>query len=309
MAGGSILVIKLGALGDFVQALGPFAAIRRHHAQARIVLLTTRAYAEFAASLGLFDEVWTDSRPKAAQIGEWLNLRHRLRGGGFVRVYDLQTSDRSSFYYRLFWPGPYPEWSGIARGCSHPHVNPRRDTMHTVERQAEQLALAGIPETPPPDLSSIRAETGRFELDEAFALLVPGGSPHRPAKRWPSGHYAELGNRLAGRGIEPVLLGGAAEADDLEAIEALCPKAVNLAGLTTFQDIVALARQARLAVGNDTGPMHLIALSGCPSLVLYSAASDPALCSQRGPRVTLLRRDDLADLGVDEVEAAMNPIL
>ena len=38
MTGRRILVIKLGALGDFVQALGPFAAIRRHHAGDRITL-------------------------------------------------------------------------------------------------------------------------------------------------------------------------------------------------------------------------------------------------------------------------------
>ncbi len=41
-----ILVIKLGALGDFVQALGPAAAIRRHHRDAEITLLTTAPYAE-----------------------------------------------------------------------------------------------------------------------------------------------------------------------------------------------------------------------------------------------------------------------
>ena len=44
----AVLVIKLGALGDFVQALGPFAAIRRHHADARVTLLTTASYEELA---------------------------------------------------------------------------------------------------------------------------------------------------------------------------------------------------------------------------------------------------------------------
>ena len=45
-----ILIIKLGALGDFIQALGPFAAIRRHHADAHITLLTTDPFAAFAAA-------------------------------------------------------------------------------------------------------------------------------------------------------------------------------------------------------------------------------------------------------------------
>jgi hypothetical protein len=39
--------------------------------------------------------------------------------------------------------------------------------------------------------------------------------------------------------------------------------------------------------------------------VLFSAASDPGLCGQRGPDVTILRRSSLADLSVDEVDAAV----
>ena len=39
----------------------------------------------------------------------------------------------------------------------------------------------------------------------------------------------------------------------------------------------------RIAIGNDTGPMHLIAAAGCPSVVLFSRDSDPALCAPRGP--------------------------
>ena len=75
-----ILVIKLGALGDFVQAMGPAAAIRRHHPDSAITLLTTKPYADFAAATGLFDEIWLDPRPKLLQPGAWLKLRRRLRG-------------------------------------------------------------------------------------------------------------------------------------------------------------------------------------------------------------------------------------
>ena len=53
-----ILVIKLAALGDFVQALGPCAAIRQHHKDARITLLTTAPFEDLARQSGYFDEVW-----------------------------------------------------------------------------------------------------------------------------------------------------------------------------------------------------------------------------------------------------------
>ena len=300
-----VLVIKLGALGDFVQALGPFAAIRRHHAHAHVTLMTTAPFAEFAEAGGWFDAVWIDDRPKTLQVKAWMELRRRLIEGRFLRVYDLQTSDRSSFYFRTMGFGRRPQWSGIARGCSHPHANPGRDFMHTIERQAEQLNMAGIEDVPFPDVSWVKADTARFGLEDRYALLVPGGAAHRPEKRWPAERYGELAQRLASDGLRPVLLGTAGEADVLATITAACPEALDLMDKTTLLDIAALARHAAAAVGNDNGPMHLVTIAGCPSVVLYSHDSDPALCAQRGPAVTVIRRERPAELSADEVLAAL----
>ncbi len=307
-AGGTILVIKLGALGDVVQALGPFAAIRRHHAADRVVLLTTAPFVDFARASGYFDDILVDDRPRGLDVAAWLALRRRLRDGGWRRVYDLQTSARSSFYHRLFWPGPWPEWSGIARGCSHPHDNPARDRMHTVDRQAEQLRRAGIEPVSPPALDWLPPPgplAARFAIDGDFALLAPGGVAHRPGKRWPARCYGEIAAWLDDGGLRPVLIGGADETPIHDIITAACPAARSLAGVTSLLDIAALAGGARLALGNDTGPMHLAALAGCPSVVLFSEYSDPALCGQRGDGVSILRHRPLAALAVDEVRATV----
>src|ERR1700747_990376 len=106
--GTRILVIKLGAPGYFVQPMAPAAAIRAHHAAARITLLTTAPFAELALRSPYFDEVWIDERPGLFAFRGLLALRRRLRNG-FSRVYDLQTSDRSSNYFRLMLPGKRPE--------------------------------------------------------------------------------------------------------------------------------------------------------------------------------------------------------
>jgi ADP-heptose:LPS heptosyltransferase len=299
-----ILVIKLGALGDVVQALGPMAAIRRHHARAHITVLTTAQFAPLLSASPYVDETWIDPRPRAWQLGAWLSLRQKLRGARFVRVYDLQTSGRSSFYSRLFGPGRRPEWSGIATGSSHPHANPQRDFMHTIERQAEQLHDAGIAEVPPTDVSWLKADVERYALPRRFALLVPGGSAARLQKRWSAASYGELAARLLARDITPVVIGVASERPLAASIRAVCPEARDLTGQTSFAEIAALARQAQAAIGNDTGPMHLIAAAGCPCVVLFSAESDPALCAPRGT-VTVLRRPNIAELTVDEVAAAV----
>jgi ADP-heptose:LPS heptosyltransferase len=230
-------------------------------------------------------------------------LRRRLRDAGFARVYDLQTSDRSSFYARLFWPSSKPEWSGIARGSSHPHANPKRDFMHTIERQKEQLADAGVADVPAPDFGWL-SDTLRFAVPKPFALLVPGGAAHRPEKRWPVAHYSALATQIANRGMTPVVLGSAAETPLATAIGAVAPRVVDLTGETDLGDLFVLAREAALCIGNDTGPMHVAAAMGCPTVVLFSAASDPALCAPRGPRVAILQRADLTAIRIDDVLAA-----
>lgn len=298
-----VLVIKLAALGDFAQAFGPFAAIRAHHPDARITLLTTKPYAPIARLAPWFDEVWEDGRPEWTDIPAVFRLARRLRGAGFDRVYDLQTSTRSSRY--RWFVGRRAAWSGIAPGASHPHANPRRDLMHTVERQREQLAMAGIRDFPEPDLSWLDADVTRFGLPERFCLLVPGASPGRPAKRWPEDRFGAL---AAGLDLPAVVIGGPAEAPFAAAIVAAAPGTRDLTGQTSFADIAALARHAAFCIGNDTGPTHLIAAAGCPTLALFGEDSDPALCAPRGLRATFLRHLPLSALEPAEVAAAAAPL-
>jgi len=303
-----VLVIRLGALGNMVLSLGPFAAIRRYHSQAAITLLTTAPYIGWMDSSPYFDRLWAEGRPAWWDAPGWLRLRRQLLAGRFDRVYDLQTSARSSRYFQLFPHAARPQWSGIAPGCSHPDRDPARNHLHDIERQAGQLRQAGITEVPDADLSWSGGDIARFGLPACFALLVPGSSAHRLAKRWPARHYGALAKVLATRGLAPVVLGSAAErglaADIAEHVPVL-----DLTGRTDFGQLASLARAAKLAVGNDTGPMHLIAAAGCPSLVLFSRASDPALCAPRGQRVAVRRRPSLADLEVEEVLAAATDLL
>jgi ADP-heptose:LPS heptosyltransferase len=294
--GRNILVIKHGALGDVILAQGPFQAIRAHHGDARIVLLTTRPFAAFLEKSGLFDEIWIDERPKIWQLSKLIPLIRKLRGGNFDRVYDLQTSTRTNSYFNFFPKRRKPEWCGIAKGCSHPHDSPLRTKIHTIERHIDQLKVAGIDSVPPVDFSWAMTDISRFKLPPKYALLVPGGSAHRPEKRWPALRFAELAEYLDEKGITPVLIGGKAEAEAIAKIKEFCPGAIDLSSKTDFGDIASLGAGAVLAVGNDTGPLHLISAVGCKTVVLFSRASDPKMSRPRGRDVRVLREDDLTDL-------------
>lgn len=302
-----VLVIKLGALGDFVLAMAAMRKIREAHPDDHLTLLTTPPFAPLAKASGWFDHIDTDGRPNGLMAEFRMLLR--LRGEHYDRVYDLQTSSRSSAYFQLLRPGP-PQWSGIARGCSHPHANPRRDFMHTLERQADQLKFAGIwpdaptePGTaPPPDLSFMVDKAADTTLP--YALLVPGGSAHRLDKRWPTGRFAQLAKELREKGLEIYVIGGPQESPLAAEIAAVAGHIHDLTGKTDFADIARLGAGATLAVGNDTGPLHLIAAAGAPTVALFSDASDPALCAPRG-KVRVLHSKSLADLPVSAVMDAV----
>ena len=142
-------------------------------------------------------------------------------------------------------------------------------------------------------------------LPRPYALLIPGTSAaHGGAKRWPVDRFAALAGILAGQGVTPVVVGSAAEAADAEIIRAACTEAIDLTGRTTLADLAGLAARAGVAIGGDTGPVHLAAMMGCRVVALFSGFSNPALAAPRG-QVTVLRQADLRALSVRRVAAAL----
>ena len=309
MAGERILVIKLSALGDFVQASGPMKAIRAAHPGAHITLLTTGPYVDMGQATGWFDDVWDGGRPDWTDLPAVWRLLGRLRKARFDRVYDLQTQSRTIRYFQLLWPNR-PLWSGNAPGAAFAYTGEARDRLHIQDSQREQLRIAGVAEVGPPDISWLKGDAAGFRLPAVYALLAPGGAPHRPAKRWPAERFAALASALLEQGITPVVLGhGADEAALAEVILAGAPGAVSLVGKTALGDIAELGRGAALSVGNDTGPIHLAVAAGSPTVVLFSRDSNPDLSAPRPIRpeqaVEILREADLADLDVERVRTAV----
>ena len=297
-----ILVIKLGAFGDFVQALGPMAAIRRHHPDAHITLLTTEPFITLGRESGYFDDIWTDTRPSLKKIGSILALRRRLRHGKFRRVYDLQNNDRTALYLWLTGLSNLtrPEWVGAGFGASHRNTSPARTAGHAFEGHVQTLGLAGINDVTIDSLDWVRADAAGFSLPHPYILLVPGSAPNRPEKRWPAKYYGELARHLYGWGYTPVIVGTLQENDAGKTIRESCSDAINLCGQTSMMDLVALARKAAGAIGNDTGPMHLIAPTGCPVIVLFSGHTDPVRHGPKGEHVRIVQKDNLSSLTSDE---------
>ncbi len=283
-----LLVIKLSAFGDFICSFGAFAAIRKHHPDAEITLMTTSPFVELAEKSGYFNHVWSIGRWKWNEPAAWLGFYKTMKEKDFDGVYDIQRNDRVRIFYHLSPPRLKKFWIGGARADEI--------YVHTKPLPAGMLDTTQDERFPIPDTSWMDADISRFNINAPFVLLVPGSAPQHPGKRWPVTHYAALAQRLQKDGYTAVAIGSGAEAELIQQLTALAPGVVNLCGKTSFMDIAALARKATAAIGNDTGPMHLIAIVGCPVISLFSGLSSPQQSAPRGKSVATLRRVSLLKL-------------
>ncbi|MEI6985417.1 MAG: glycosyltransferase family 9 protein [Rhodospirillaceae bacterium] len=304
----AVLVIKLGALGDIVQSMDAFHAIRAHHQGERLILLTTPPFAQFGRAMPWFEAVWIDTRPKAWQFWTWLALIRRLRAEPLRRVYDLQCNQRTRLYFRLL-TSRRPEWSGEVRGCSHPRPPFLGMIGHNHSRLLEHVRSAGIPTNGVAELGWLDADVCRFGLPQRFALMVPGCSPHRIYKRWPAAYYADLAMRLEHQGVASVVIGTQADRKSVAELCAMAPNVINLCGNTNLLEVAGIARAALGAVGNDTGPVFITAAVGTPTLMLMSRHTIAERMAPLGPSVAWIQRECLGDLTVNEVEAALMLLL
>lgn len=308
-----ILIIKHGALGDFIIATSAFQAIRDYHPYAHIVLLTTASYHSLAEQTHYFDEVWVDTRPKLFQVKELKKTLALLNGGEkgyrFKRIYDLQGSDRTGWYFHLM-SRPKPQWVGKVRGCSHPRQIPDNQ-MHVYDIYRTHLTRIGLPNVGYPNVDWLHDDISEFSLPTDYVLLVPGAAPSRPKKRWTADGYADVIAQLYQRGLTAIILGASAEKDFAADIESACHevKPINLVGRTSLGALAELGRHAKFAIGSDTGPMHIIAATGCSVFVLFSSDSDPALHGPRSAHAEFIRVDDLQTLNSQVVIEKLQPLL
>ena len=253
-----------------------------------------------------FDRIELDARKPLWRLGYLRDLIGRLRRGGYDFVYDLQGNRRSGRYWRLMGR---PPWNGIVPGCSHPHSNPARNSMHGFDILRDQLSEIGVAADHTPDLSWAGESLGE-EVTAALAklsgrrvALLPGSAPTRLEKRWPG--FGDLARHLKERGDAPVLVGAGGEAALLDRIAA-DTGALNLCNRLSVGQLVTLFRQADFVVGNDTGPMHIAGAAGTPGLVILGPASDPARHAPPSRQIGHLATGDLASLTWEAVLAKID---
>ncbi|MCX7357243.1 MAG: glycosyltransferase family 9 protein [Alphaproteobacteria bacterium] len=303
-----VLVIQLGGISAFIQALAAAKRIREEHVGARITLLTTEATKELAEKAPYFDMVEADGKPTEPQA--ITNLIKRLRSAKYDVVYDLEGSSRTSNYFQGLRPWP-PKWSGPTPGASYAHLDPDRASMHPLDRLSAQLEKAGLGAEPlMPELTWLRSTMrdaprllpDYFGIRGSYVLLLPRGSDAESNRRWPEEKYIDLAKRIADNGVTPVVLGASEERPIGAAIAKAEPRAKNLVTRPDLFQCIALAERASFAVGDDVELMHVAAAAGAPCLVFLSSTTKGVSAPRGRSGVVEFTAAVIADLPVDQVD-------
>jgi len=294
-----ILIQGPNWLGDSVLAIPAMKAIREHFPVAAITLFVRPSVAGLFTTAPFLDSVWSEPRP--ASLSRWKRLARHIQEGGF----DLSIVFPNSFESALIaFLGRVPMRVGYATDGRSllltKAVRPGDEPCHQIYYYLD-LIKSFSPDIRKPSIE-IRAtpeeqeearellESEGIGRNESFLVLNPGAA-YGSAKRWHQERFAETGDRLARLlGLRVVIIGSPLEAGVAAEVQARMKSPVAvLNGKTRLEALVGLLSESSLVITNDSGPMHVAAALGTPTVAVFGS-TDHQATSPTGSRARVVRK-------------------
>jgi heptosyltransferase I len=304
-------IIRLTSLGDVIHTLPVAAAIRDGDPTAKVVWFAEEREQIFLRGNPVVDEVITVPlrrwrRQLASPSGlrrtvrELRELLRRLRSDPIDVAIDVQGwPHKTSPIVRATRA---PIRIGFDRqNARHPlaafftthQITPPPEAAHVVEKNLALLGPIGLgavgtPRFPLPSFPDAderaaawlreRVASGFSRTAQVVALFP---STRGRAKFWPASGYRELARQLlADPSVSILILGGPGEEPLLNEVRSGLPESrAIVCAPGPIPELVGIIRHAQLAIGNDTGPLHIAAAVGVPSLGLFG----PTRGARNGP--------------------------
>jgi heptosyltransferase-2 len=277
---GKILVVRGGAIGDFILTLPVLAALRERLPRARLEVLGYGHVAQLARAAGLVDDVRPiDARPLAAFFARDGELAPEWREyfAGFAMVISYLYDPDGIFQTNV-------ARCTQARFIAGPHRPNEHAGVHATEVFLQPLERLAIFEADPVPRLLIDSRPSTVNP----IALHPGSGSER--KNWPEAKWAELLAVMVGDTSRPLLLvGGEAEGDRLQRLAADLPSSrIQIALGLPLTELAQLLKDCPAFVGHDSGISHLAAALGVPVLALWGETAE-AVWRPRGERVRVIR--------------------
>ena len=302
-----ILVLRGGALGDFLVTLPALGLLRARWPQARIELVGHARAAELGLAGGTLDAVHSQHGARWAALFDPAPLPGALRA--WLAEFDLVVN---------YWPDPegelaahFPLRAGqtFVTGPAMPVLAPAarhycetlrplgcETTDYGTRLRVEKLEIRNPKsETIFQNTGTTKSGTQNSKTRTRNATMVaihPGSGS--PRKNWPLERWVELAGRW--RGQAPLLIvGGEADTPAVAALAAFGEVALNL----PLPELARRLAACRLFLGHDSGVSHLAAALGTPCVLLFGP-TDPAVWAPPGKHVRVIHHGpELSAISVD----------
>ena len=323
-----ILAIKIDHIGDFITALPAFARLRQRFPEAKITALVPRASVSLAKSLPDIDTVIefnffhirSGKGQRKISKATLSALRAQLTALQFDLAIDLrrQPDTREVLQYteakllagfdsqnRFFWLDVALEWetdTRLARKRAHvsDYLVDLVDTVATacaprppaplmaplgLDKQRARATLAGLPAIKP---------FAAALLDHGHPIICLHPGVGAATRQWPAEHFGALIDLFVERHQARCMLIGSPDEgaiaqsvlDNTEYSEST----FNLIGKTAVDDLGTVLRASDLVIGNNSGPHHLAAALGIPTVGVHSGVVDAVEWGPRGANALAVRR-------------------
>lgn len=274
----SVLVVRLGALGDLVHAFPAVAALRAAWPDATIDWLVDHRYAALLELFPVIDRTIVVGGRTGRSVAQVVATLRRAR---YDLALDFQGLVKSAVFARL--AGACETVGFVRQQLREPiaglfytrHVQ-ADDSGHVVRKNLSVVRALGVDATTPSIPLKVSSSTAVVEgrrvlrIDDSarFSIVNPGAG--WPNKQWPPDRFGAIAAHLRDRhGLSSLVVWGPGERALAERVEAASHGAAKVAPPTSIADLVELARAASVFVAGDTGPMQFAAAVGTPVVGVF----------------------------------------
>jgi heptosyltransferase III len=286
-SGSRIAVIRLRSLGDCVLTTPALALLKSHRPDLQIAIVVEDRFAGIFEGNPDVDQILP---PRASAISAWRpNVALNLHGGTRSMWLTLASRARvragfEHHAYGALYSAKIPRAQEILS---------EERPVHTAEHIASAIFWMGVPRT---DIPRARLYAAKETSGKSYAVLHPFAS--KPDKTWPAERFLAVADYLQGAGLETRFLAG--PADDAQPFAAY-PIYRN----EPLQKVQTLLSGAQLFIGNDSGPAHIAAAFGVPSIVLFGP-SDPVTWAPWRTEAQVLTAESMDRIPAENVIAAVD---
>jgi heptosyltransferase-2 len=307
----NILFIRLGAIGDVIQAAAAISIFKTQYPQSSIDWIVDSAYYELVRSFKLADNVIAMNSSEFLSGGFLAKLLGLVKAQIKIRSkkqYDVVITAHPDWRYKfisafipskkrispLNIPGGFAlEKNRSLEYCRLLNSITRANELHLPELNTKLVdeALFSLGKN---ILTTANLKESSLDLSKtlprSFIALIPGGAKNilrdDPLRRWPIHYYVKLAKTLIESKKSVVLLGGpgdlwvSPEFKDLPVI--------NLIGKTNLLDMIFILDQAGAVVCHDSGPLHLASITKAPLVTLFGPTPASAVISFTRPNTKIL---------------------